>query len=81
MIFDIPIENTGDILNLSLAGGFLIITFFLVLVLIRAFRFLGTVQDVAENISEIVELVSDYLWKPFNSFAKIIQKIKSFFKK
>ena len=75
-MFEIPIENTEDFLNLVLAIGFTAITFFLCLVLVRLFRVLGTLEETLEEVQEIVELVQNYPWQPARFVIGIIDKIK-----
>ncbi len=81
MIFGISVENTGDILNLTLAGGFLLLILVLILVLLRAYKILGNVHRVTENIEEISEIVKHYLWQPVKLGAKAFNAIKKFLKK
>jgi hypothetical protein len=77
----IPLETTGDILNLVLALGFFLITLFLLPVLFRLFRLLGVAREIAENIRGIVDLVEGYLWQPVRLVTGVIDKVKRFFGK
>lgn len=77
----IPVETTGDILNLVLAGGFFLITLFLLPVLFRLFRLLGVAREVAEDIRGITDLIEGYLWQPVRLFMTIVEMVKGFFGK
>lgn len=81
MFLGIPIETTGDILQLVSAGVILGVGLILILVLVRLFKILGYVKEITENVSEIIELINHYLWKPVQFFNKIAQKIRKLFKK
>lgn len=84
MFLGIPVETTGDFLDLALsalAGIFVIVGLVLVLVLVRVFKILGYVREITESISEIVELVNHYLWKPVQFFNNIAQKIRKLLKR
>jgi|GEM_PF-5937892 len=72
---------TGDILNLSLALGFLAIAIALVAVLIRLFRLLGNVNHITEKATEVVELVNHYLWQPARIARQIMEKFRQYSKK
>lgn len=77
----IAIQTTDDLLNISLAGGFLILVLVLVLVLLRLYKILGNVNTVTENIAEITEVAKHYIWQPIQLITKAFGKIKSFFKR
>jgi len=71
----LQIETTGDILNLAIAVGFLMVSIFLTLVLVRLFLLLGKLKRIVQAADEIVAMVNLYLWKPVSFLLRIWHKI------
>lgn len=75
------LSTTQDLLNMTLTIGFAAIAIALVMVLVRVYRVLKKVDSVAENVTNIADIVQHYLWQPAR-FAKIIMdKAQKFIKK
>ena len=61
--------------------GLFLLVFIFVLVGIRLLRILGSVREITESISEIIETVNTVLWQPVRFFSSITGILKKFLKK
>lgn len=65
-----------DILYLTLAVGFGLISIFLCVLLFRLSKTVGLVNKIAEKVQSITEAVDHCVWQPIHFVQKILEKIK-----
>ncbi len=70
--------TSGDILNMSLAIGFIILVIFLSLLIFYAILILRDVSKVMDDIEEIVTRVRTTIVQPLKAVDYIIEKAKPY---
>lgn len=83
-MIDAIFQNSEDFLNIALGCSAILLTLFTILVLVRLFRVLGTLDIVLQDIQDTLDILQNYLWQPARIFLAVKEKliqIFSFWKK
>jgi hypothetical protein len=70
--------TSGDILNMSLAIGFLVLVIFLCILIFYAILILRDASRVMDDVEEIVTRVRTTIVQPLKAFDYIIEKSKPY---
>lgn len=71
--------NSGDVLNMSLAIGFIVLVIFLSIFLFYGILILRDISKVAEDVEELVARVHKTVSEPLRALDFLIEKAKPFF--
>ncbi len=71
-------STSGDILNMSLAIGFIVLVIFLCFFLFYGILILRDISKVAEDVEELVERVHKTVLEPLRAVDYVIEKAKPF---
>ena len=77
---EITLESFLQWVDVAVDIGILMIVLLLIIVLLRVIRLLGIVNEIAEMIAEITEMVNTALWKPIQLYGagmKFLKKLLS----
>ncbi|MDA1060592.1 MAG: hypothetical protein O3B47_02255 [bacterium] len=70
--------TSGDILNMSLAIGFIVLVIFLCILIFYAILILRDVTKVVDDVAEIVEKVHKTIVEPLRAIDYVIDKAKPY---
>jgi len=70
--------TSGDVLNMSLAIGFIVLVIFLSILIFYAVLILRDVSKVVDNVSEVVEKVHKTLVQPLRAIDFVIERIQPY---
>lgn len=69
-------QNTQDILNIALAGGFIILVIFLSVTLMYCILVLHDVKHITKTARTTTDQVSHYILKPISLISKLAMNLK-----
>ncbi|MEK7085833.1 MAG: hypothetical protein AAB953_02355 [Patescibacteria group bacterium] len=70
--------TSGDILNMSLAGGFIILVIFLCIFLFYGILILRDTSKVVDDVAEIVERVHKTIVEPLRALDYLVDKVRPY---
>lgn len=70
--------TSGDILNISLAGGFIILVIFLCIFLFYGILILRDASKVVDDVAEIVERVHKTIVEPLRALDYLVDKVRPY---
>lgn len=70
--------TSGDVLNMSLAIGFIVLVIFLSILIFYAIMILRDTTKVVDNVSEIVGKVHSAIIEPLRALDYVIDKVKPY---
>lgn len=70
--------TSGDVLNMSLAVGFIVLVIFLSILIFYAIVILRDVAKVVDDVSEVVDKVHKTVIQPLRAIDYIVEKAKPF---
>ncbi len=70
--------TSGDILNMSLAGGFIILVIFLCIFLFYGILILRDASKVVDDVAEIVERVHKTIVEPLRALDYLVDKVRPY---
>lgn len=71
-------NTTSDILNMSLAVGFIVLVIFLVILIFYAILVLRDLTKVVDDVSEIVDKVHNTIVQPLRAIDYFVEKAKPY---
>lgn len=71
-------STSGDVLNMSLAIGFIVLVVFLSMFLFYGILILRDVSKVAEDVEELVERVHKTVVEPLRAVDYVVEKAKPY---
>ncbi len=69
-------NNTSDILNISLALGFIILVIFLSVAIIYLILVLRDINKITSTVKDTTDQVSNYILKPISLASKLVMNLK-----
>ncbi len=70
--------TSGDILNISLALGFIVLVIFVCIFIFYGILVLRDISKITEDAAEVVDRVKSTLFKPLNAAEYIFEKLSPY---